>query len=374
MKGLDAQGSGRRVLHQRISDYPVDKRTRDNLSRAIGVLQELKAKRKGGEIFLLRNADLIFIATAPAAALTGAGRAIESLFLGTDVDSQTRDCFQLFELPQDFGRLQEWAEKASGIADAVTNGTDQQAPREAVDLSMLGQIKERLQRVDISTMLFSQPVYDVTARKPEILFRENYVSVRTLEDNFCPGQSLTASRWLFADLTADLDAAVLRFLADGPSEKMSGHASININLSSLASNEFVDFDSRIPPERRRKVILEITKTDVFENMRLYRELVPFLRQRGYRLLLDGLSFLNVAAIDFSGIDCDFAKIFWSGEAENLDQETLAFIGAKIRAPGAPRFVLARCDGAESVRVARSLGIDLAQGRLIDALVRRDIPL
>jgi c-di-GMP-related signal transduction protein len=108
-------------------------------------------------------------------------------------------------------------------------------------------------------------------------------------------------------------------------------------------------------------------------MRLFRELVPFLRERGYRILLDGLSFYNVAAIDFEGIDCDFAKIFWSGEAGTLSEDTAEKILSKVRKSEKPLFLLGRCDTAESIRFAKMAGIHLVQGRLIDHMVKKHIP-
>ena len=99
-----------------------------------------------------------------------------------------------------------------------------------------------------------------------------------------------------------------------------------------------------------------------------------LNVAGYRILLDGLSFLNVDAIDFNGIECDFAKVFWSSEAAALSEEQLGRITAKMSGSDKPRFILARCDAAESVRYAKTIGLQLVQGRLVDHMVKRGIPL
>ncbi len=125
---------------------------------------------------------------------------------------------------------------------------------------------------------------------------------------------------------------------------------------------------------RQNIILEINKTDVFENMKLYRDITPQLRERGYKILLDGLSFFNIAAIDFHGIDCDYAKLFWSSELRDLGSDVMANIVGKVKGSERPLWVLARCDTAESLRFARFCGIKMVQGRLADHMVKKNIPL
>ena len=101
--------------------------------------------------------------------------------------------------------------------------------------------------------------------------------------------------------------------------------------------------------------------------------MPFLRRRGYKILLDGLSFENVAALDFDGIICDFAKIFWSGALAANDDVLNEKTRAKLKNRKNPLLVLARCDTAQSLRFAKEMGIKLVQGRLVDHMVKRSIP-
>lgn len=374
LKGLSDSTSGYSAAYIHVSSLPSARRTRDRLSDGLGVLSNLKRRYRNGDIYLMRNADIVFLVrNAPAEELASAGRRIREVFLGKNApspDGDEKDIVTLFRLPQDFDSLMDLAEQAAGLTKLVVEPS---VAKQEINLAALAQIKEEVQKVDISTMLFNQPVYDISDIKPRIRFHEIYVSVRVLEEMFCPGLSLTSQRWLFADLTQDLDGAVLRFLAEPDSAPGINGMSLNLNLSTLASDRFVTFDAELDEERRHSMVLEVNKTDVFENMRLYRELTPFLRQRGYRLLLDGLSFLNIAAIDFSGLFCDYAKLFWSGEAAHLDDDAAHYIAQKIKMPNMPKFLLAHCDSAESLRFARSIGIDLVQGRLVDHMVKKGIP-
>jgi hypothetical protein len=379
LKKIGEKPAGYRAVHLHISQLPAAKKTRDNLSRAIGLLSDLKAKYQDGEIFLMKNVDIVFITKEISKPILAAAcDAVEQTFVGkmgvtfTNVHGGERQSYTLFDLANDYPKLRDWAEETAGVSQTAAAAPEIKGE---IDLSMLSRIKEEVQKIDIAPMLFNQPVYYIGDEgKVQATFHEMYISVQVLEEMFCPGLSLTSRRWLFADLTEDLDTVVLRLLADPEQRAHHKGMSINVNLSSLASTKFVKFDAELPAERRQGVILEINKTDIFENMRMFRELAPFLRSRGYRILLDGLSFANVEAIDFDGIECDFAKVFWSGEPAAMSDESLARVTVKMRRPSKPRFILARCDAAESIRFAKSIGLKLVQGRLVDHMVKRNIPL
>lgn len=380
LKGIGQQPAGYRAAHLHVSQIPAAKKTRDNLSRAISVLADVKNKYKDGEIFLMKNVDILFITKEIGKpVLAAACEAVQQVFLGqldasfTNVHGGENAFFTLFDLTTDYPLLLGWAEAAAGFAKA-TKDDGQDAPKPMIDVSVLARIKEDIHKIDITPMLFNQPVYFIDEQdKAVVMFHEMYMSIRVLEEKFCPGQSLTARKGLFTDLTEELDIVVLRILADPVERGGRRRMSINVNIATLASSTFVKFDAELPPEARQGVVLEVNKTDVFENMRLYRELVPFLHDRGYRVLLDGLSFYNVAAIDFGGVDCDFAKIFWSGEAASMSDDILHRILTKVSERETPRFLMGRCDTAESIRFAKSAGIHLVQGRLVDHMVKRNIP-
>lgn len=380
LKAIGHRPAGYRAAHIHVSQIPAAKKTRDNLSTAISVLADVKNKYKDGEIFLMKNVDIVFVTREIGKpVLAAACEAVQQVFLGqmnasfTNVHGGENEFFTLFDLTTDYSRLLDWAETVAGVAKATKD--DEQTPKAMIDVSVLARIKEDIHKIDITPMLFNQPVYFIGERnRPAALFHEVYMSIPLLEEKFCPGQSLTARKGLFTDLTEELDIVVLKILADPVERGKRRRMSINVNIATLASPAFVKFDAELPPEARQGVILEINRTDVFENMRLYRELVLFLRGRGYRILLDGLSFYNVAAIDFDGIDCDFAKIFWSAETSGMDEAVSRSILAKLRGRGdSPRFLMGRCDTAESIRVAKSANIHLVQGRLVDHMVKRTIP-
>ncbi|HIJ61501.1 MAG TPA: EAL domain-containing protein [Rhodospirillaceae bacterium] len=386
LKRLEEDPAGVRLIHIHVSELPAHKKSRDNLSRAISTFTELKAKHQDGEVFLLKNLDIVFVCrTISKPILAAAGETLRKIFVGQmsvtfkNVHGGKGEFYTLFDLSYELPKIMAWAETVAGVAEVSGGGGnvgagEPPASKGAVDLVDLRRIKEEMQRVNMASVLFNQPVYNINdSGKAKLMWQEMYISVQMLEKTFCPGLSLTSRRWLFNDLTEDLDGIVFRLLANPEERGQKKRLSINVNLSSLASSKFVTFDAELPIDFRQSVVLEINKTDLFENMRLFCELVPFLQRRGYKILLDGLSLQNVGALDFDGIRCDFAKIFWSADLAVMDPDQSARIRAKLNHRQSPLLVMGRCDTAESLRFAKEMGIVLVQGRLVDHMVKRSIP-
>lgn len=384
LKKLGESPEAYRVAHLHVSQLPPAKKSRDNISRAITAFTDLRNRYREGEVFLMKNLDIVFITSdISKPALAYVCEQVEQSFVGqtgvafTNVHGGEAEFFTLFDLSHDYPTFLAWAEEVAGVASAGQSGHDGAAaePKGTVDLALLGRIKEELQKIDITPMLFNQPAYHIGENGKVIpLFSEVYMSIQVLEDMFCPGLSLTSRKWLFNDLTEELDSVVLRLLADPVERGGRKRMSLNVNISSLASDHFLKFDAELPPEHRQGVVLEINKTDFFENSALFAEVAPFLRGQGYRLLLDGISLPNLMALDLEGLDFEFAKLFWSdADAAALTEEQLARLTAKVKGQQRILFLLARCDSADAIRFAKSLGIRLMQGRLVDHMVKKNIP-
>lgn len=379
LKKLGPHPSGFVAAHFHVSELQPAARSRNNLTRAIGEIAQLKSKSKESEIFLLKNMDIVFLGKdVPRALLNLTCATVEETFVGkagvtfTNVHGGERQFFTIFDLGSDLDKFLAWAESVAGLAEARAEAS---GPKKEYDLAQLLRIKEDIQRTDISPMLFNQPVYFIgEPTKVSVLFRECYISMQALEAAFCPGMSLASRPWLFGDLTEDLDAVVLRFLSD-PQERISRkRISINLNISTLSSEKFARFDADLPPEHRANIVIEINKTDMIDNMRIFRRLVPKLRERGYRVLLDGMNHDIIDLFDFDMIECDFAKIFWSTDILKLPPERMARLQIKCGRREPPHFMLARCDTADGLRFARTANIHFVQGRLADHMVKKNIPL
>ncbi len=374
LKGIQSSPVGYTALHCHVSTMPVSLRTRDNISQAIGILNELKRTATMSQVFLLSNFEVVFVGyDILPGALRSAGSKIHKLFGYAEPRGKTPygtgDFYSVMDLATHGKRLMEFAESVAGPED----GQDAAATgSKIIDGKLLAVIKNRIKATDLSSIMLNQPIYAVdTAGKMAPLFHELYVSIRGLEDAFCPGISLTGSRWLFNDLTEDLDAAVLRRLSAMP-ELGRKRFSLNLNISALTTPVFRDFDAALNPQQRANIIIEIHRNDLVANFALYKKLAPVLTAKGYCLCVDALEASLLPHLDLKGMHFHFAKVFWSDDAPQLASQLRGRVDEKGEAT-VSNYILARCDKPEAVKLAQSVGIGLLQGKLIDHMARNHIP-
>jgi EAL domain-containing protein (putative c-di-GMP-specific phosphodiesterase class I) len=134
------------------------------------------------------------------------------------------------------------------------------------------------------------------------------------------------------------------------------------------------FDERLPAAFRGKVVLEINKADLIENLTLYRELLDFAIKREYRICIDGLNEFWVTQLDFESLGCDYAKVFWSNEMITMDGDMARVFFDKVATAnqGRCKYILARCGTVTGLLFANKHGIDFVQGRALDAILRKGV--
>jgi EAL domain-containing protein (putative c-di-GMP-specific phosphodiesterase class I) len=375
LRKIEATPAGYAALHLHISGVGAGRKTRDNMGRAIGLLNEL-AKRSEGTIFLLKNFDLVLVGRGLSQADLGkAAAAAQALFLADApvgfVNAYGAHEFRtMFDLGTELPKLMRFAEVAAGI---VPDRAPEAKEETTIDLQSLGKIKVAIQNANLDDLLFSQPVYALEENRIAMAFQELYVSIAQLQDRYCPGISITSRRWLFADLTEDLDAAVLQSLGAPDELTRRRRFSLNLNLATLSSQAFETFDTALQPSQRAEIIVEIGKSDFIENAKAFQKVAAIQRGRGYKFLLDGLDPLIVSHLDLAGLGFDFAKMFWSQDMSAMADAERQKLAQQMARSGV-KFVLARCDSAESVRFAKALRFAFAQGRLIDQMVRKNVSI
>jgi hypothetical protein len=203
---------------------------------------------------------------------------------------------------------------------------------------------------------------------------ELYISIKGLQDRLSPDFDLSTNRWLFNYFTSSLDQSLLRSLNHGLDFIGNESIGLNINLSTALSSTFLKFDERLPPTYRGKVVLEINKVDLIENLPLYRELLDFAIKREYKICIDGLNEFWVSQLDFDSLGCDYAKVFWSGEMLSLDPDLERAFLDKVAGGGRCKFILARCGTMTGLLYAHKHGIDHVQGRAVDTILRKSVKI
>jgi EAL domain-containing protein (putative c-di-GMP-specific phosphodiesterase class I) len=174
---------------------------------------------------------------------------------------------------------------------------------------------------------------------------------------------------LFRYMTRALDRRVLNELAHGQQLSALQGSSININLATLLSQDFLDFDAGLRAGLRSSIVLELQFVDVLADFGAYRFASRVARDRGYRVCIDGIDYRHVPFLNAAHLAADFLKIAWStADTAHISDEAAADLKRLVGEAGGERVVLCRCDKPVAVRFGHTLGIQLFQGRHIDALL------
>ena len=117
------------------------------------------------------------------------------------------------------------------------------------------------------------------------------------------------------------------------------------------------------------MVIELQKIDIFGDMGASTCSRDFMRERGYRIRLDGLNHLTLQFIDRDRLGLDLLKLVWSPDmADDLSGQRTAELKEHVDRCGRARIILSR-RFRQAVRWP-SLGITMYQGRHTTACVQR----
>src|SRR6185312_6088173 len=217
----------------------------------------------------------------------------------------------------------------------------------------LGELVDLLSRADLSNMMRRQPVCSLYRDEPpKPMFNELYISIDELRDVVMPDYDVARDRWLFQHLTQTLDARMLHLLRSNDDRALDAAYSVNINVAT-----------------RGTIVFELQMIDIFADPGAYLFARDFVKERGYRICLDGVTDLTAPVIDREQLGLDLVKIIWRPEMiASGSARRIKALHAQIARLGRSRTILCRCGTEEAVRVGQELGISLFQGRHIDQLL------
>lgn len=344
------------------------------------VLKEVADNSAYLQIFNISNGDIIMLYKGlKFGAVEEVCKKIESLLLARTRmiglnPYKEEGLFSILELSLNFVHVIRFLE-GFGREDApMPTGPD---AKPAITLEELAKIDKALTMFDLTPFIFNQPVINIRDESEQNKeYFELYISIKGLQDRLSPDFDISANRWLFNYFTSSLDQSLLRSLNHGLDFIGNESVGININLSTAMSTSFLKFDERLPAAYRGKVILEINKVDLIENLPLYRELLDFAIKREYRICIDGLNEFWVSQLDFESLGCDYAKVFWTNDMLSLDPDLERAFLDKIAASAETRckFIMARCGTMAGLLYAQKHGIDNVQGRAIDTILRKGVKI
>ena len=245
---------------------------------------------------------------------------------------------------------------------AAEQGKKQLTPAE------LARISKALVNTDFSNMIRRQFVCIVLDDiAPSPMFEEVFVSIADLGETILPDVSLTATPWLFQDLTETLDKCVLTTVSRHDDGAFYRDFSLNLNVSSILSEDFKSFDKGIRENMKASVVLELQPIDIVSDFSMYVRARDFAQSLGYKICIDGVSALNLPFIDREKLGADFVKLTWQADLPDLltQDEKLK---EKILSIGLNRTILCRVDDEKALNFAKESKITLLQGRYIQHLL------
>ena len=249
----------------------------------------------------------------------------------------------------------------------------QGAASKPLDPAMLARVEQTLANADVSSLLRRQPICALLpGHPPRPIFHETHLAIGEMAKRLVPGVDLTADPWLFQRLAETLDRRLLHCLIQqGRSE--CGAFSVNLRLATLLSPDFLKFDEQFRrPDRdeRSEMVIELQLVDIYAELGAYLFMRDFVRERGYRICVDGLHYLHMPLINRKRLGADLVKLIWNPDLlGETSEQRLAELRTAIKAAGIDRIILCRCDSAQAISWGQAQGIRMFQGHYLDSRLR-----
>lgn len=234
----------------------------------------------------------------------------------------------------------------------------------------LANIERDLQHADIARVIRRQPVCAVTAAMQiRPVFSELYIHIAHLRQMLKVDADFLSNRWLFKYLTHALDERMMELIRRHPADFSDSPVSLNLNVETLLSSKFAEFNASIKPALRVSMVIEVPVVDVFADMAAFMLAKNEVQKMGYRVCLDGLTTESFININREKLGLDLIKVQWNADAKSdiTTDENQKLLEA-VRITGSNRVILCRCDNRQAVEYGHALGISLFQGRYLDNLI------
>jgi len=382
IKRIERHVEGRRAVHLHLSALLPQNRRRHHIRIAANSFEGLMA-RSDGQMFVLSNRDIVAVVKdATIAEIDEVVLKLRFLFNNDPLiavdDGVKRGGFcSWYDLEQDYGQFLTAAEALRAAAAELELELQPQhirQPEEPPSLATmtprrLDKLLSQVKTMDIEPMMRRRSVCAITnGRPPVAVFNELFVSLADLQQTIMPDVDMESDRWLYNYLNEWLDRRALKVLADLEAD-ISQSTSFNVNIATLLSPEFLEFDRKLRLLTKKTLIFELQPVDVFEDMSGYMFARDFVRARGYRICLDRLTYLTLPHFDRRRFGFDFEKLIWEpGLPRDIDAQARTELVAAVQEAGPASIILSRCDREEAIAFGHQIGITLFQGPYVDKLL------
>lgn len=388
IRRLEHHRQGREMVHLHLSKLRPFNRREHHIRVAADAFEGM-VKELLGQIFVLNNSDIIFIFKMEAMGQVEAALEKVKFLFGDDpllseeeVDGHGFSSW--FDVETEYDTIVTMArtmvEDQKNASNMGGTGHDvkaalmaKQDEGERMTPRTLDRLIEALKAADLINMVRRQYVCTVEGAQnvPTPKFSELFISIADLRDTLLPGANLTSSPWLFQHLTETLDRRVLSMLSKTEDRDITGDISINLNVATLLSPEFLKFDENVIAAMRGNIVLELQQLDIFSDLNAYLFAREFVKQRGYRICIDGVSYKTLPFIDRERLEADLIKLIWHPDIIHGGHDLTDKVKRQLILTGPNRVILSRCDNEESIDFGRDNGIELYQGRHVEALIAEE---
>lgn len=349
----------------------------------VRIMLAREAKKIDASLYSIFNNDVVIVYASDALTRIDEvlGRVchvlgIDPFFVG-NANANQEFC-SYFDLGSQFGELVDRVEalvQARAEKDHLARSKSSKAVEDRpLDLNSLALLEKTIAQADLSAMVSRQPICEVgDDGRPVPLFYELFTSIGALQKTLMPGQNLFSDRWLFQYLTNKLDLRMLAWLTKNDDSTLRHSFSLNINIASVLSQRFLEFDALLDKTRRSTIVIEFQKMDVFADIARYIFAREFLRDRGYRVCLDGLTALSIPFIDRKKLGFDLIKLHWTPQLrQQVDGSENGAVAEAIQAINPRRIIMMRCESDDAIELGQQHGISLFQGYFLDHMLAEKI--
>lgn len=388
IRRLEHHRQGREMVHLHLSRLRPFNRREHHIRVAADAFEGM-VKELLGQIFVFENSDIIFVFKTEAMGQVEASiEKVKFLFgddpLLSEEEADGHGFSSWYDVDQDYDHVVAMARKLVEDEKNASQGGNvaqdvkallmaKQDQGERMTPRTLDRVIEALKLADLTNMVRRQ--YVCTVDGPQLVptpqFSELFISIADLRETLLPGVNLTSSPWLFQHLTETLDRRVLSLLSKTEERDITGDISINLNVATLLSTEFVRFDENVIAAMRGNIVLELQQLDIFSDLNAYLFAREYVKERGYRICIDGVNYKTLPFIDRERLEADLIKFIWHPDIIHGGHDLTNNVRRQIMLTGPDKVIMSRCDTEESIVFGRDNGIKLFQGRHVEALIAEE---
>ena len=321
-----------------------------------------------GQLFVLSNGDFAILGKNITG--TTVDEAVKKIRLGLSSDpiihaKSTKDFARIYYFPEDYTSFYIKIQNMYESDDVENSEEPKEEAKRPITADEIDDVIAQLDTIEIPEIIKRQSALKVLAPgKFTVAFQEFFVAVKDLSSHLDEHLDLLASRWLFLYLTQTLDKKTLNAFFYSDIVNWPHQISLNLNLSSVFSHEFVHLAKEfLKPEQQ--LIVEIQLMDVFNNLPLYFKVKDILHAGGHKLLIDSVSPSSLKMLKLNRLAPDMVKVFWEPLLE-YDAHNDMFRKV-VEDLGADNVVLAKCDTNAALKWGLEYNINTFQGPIVDRL-------